>query len=180
VLPGSARWLLLLLPYAFLISFVHDNWLLRVAGFRMFTIPSTGMESTVIKGERIVADLRRYRNQKPISGDVIVISKGSDHYLKRVIATEGNSIRGERGSIFVDDRLLDEPYVQHIGGAPAELADFGPQTVPHSNLFVMGDNRDVSRDSRLPDFGLVDESEVEGKALYLISLNRRRLGKDLQ
>lgn len=67
---------------------------------------------------------------------------------------------------------LVEPYAHHQGNAPDYLKDFGPIQIPPHKLFVMGDNRDLSLDSRSPEFGLMDESSVIGKPLYLITRQR--------
>lgn len=72
---GSRVWLVLLIPFALLVSFAHSNWLFRAAGVRPFGVPSTAMEPTILKGDRIVVDLRGYRDSKAKSRDVIVIVK---------------------------------------------------------------------------------------------------------
>jgi signal peptidase I len=177
---GSRRWLLVLVPLALLASFAHSNWLLLAAGFRPFDVPSTGMEQTVLRGDRVIADLRQYRNSKPKARDVVIFIKDGTFFIKRVVAVGGDTIEGKDDAIFVNSRRLNEPYVQHLGNVSLVPKEFGPVVIAPGELFVMGDNRDVSRDSRMGDFGLVSENTVAGEALYIIRSKWGRIGNDLR
>ncbi len=84
-----------------------------------------------------------------------------------------------KGAVSRNGRYLDEPYVEHIGDTTDQLMNFGPVTIPAHKLFVMEDNRDVSLDSRMPGFRLIDESAVLGKALYIITPAHDRSGERL-
>ena len=179
-LRGSRLWLVLLVPLALLLSFSHSNWLLRAAGVRPFGVPSTGMERTISQGDRIVVDFRQYQHAKPKSRDIVVIRKDGIFFVKRVMAVAGDVIEGKDGVIVVNGSRLEEPYVQHLGNPPVQLNDFGPVNIPGGKLFLMGDNRDVSMDSRMPEFGLVSEESVEGMALYIIGSKSHRDGTDLR
>jgi hypothetical protein len=114
-LRGSRLWLILLVPLALLLSFAHSNWLLRAAGVRPFGVPSTGMERTILQGDRIVVDFRQYRQSKPKSRDIVVIRKDGTFFVKRVMAVAGDVIEGKDGAIIVNGSRLEEPYVQHLG-----------------------------------------------------------------
>jgi signal peptidase I len=72
----------------------------------------------------------------------------------------------------VNGSAVDEPYVQHRGDAPTWMNNFGPFTVPAGELFVLGDNRDISLDSRSPEFGLVAVDSVVGWPLYVFGSDR--------
>jgi len=168
------------MPLALTASFAHSNWLSLAAGFRPFGVPSSGMEPTVLSGERVMVDLREYRDSKPKPRDILIFRKDGPFFIKRVLATGGDKIEGKNGMILVNHQPLEEPYVQHLGNAPVGLNEFGPIKIPPGELFVAGDNRDVSRDSRMPDFGFVPESSVSGKAMYIIRSKWRRVGTDLR
>ena len=163
-----------------MISFVHSNWLLRVAGFQIFDVPSTGMQPTVLNADRILIDLRQYRDAKPKPHDIVIFHKEGLFFIKRVVAVGGDTIESKDGVLFVNGHQLEEPYVQHVGNPPPELREFSPTQIPQGGLFVVGDNRDVSRDSRLPDFGPVREQSVVGKALYVLRSTSKRYGTDLR
>ncbi|NIT61910.1 MAG: signal peptidase I, partial [Aliifodinibius sp.] len=84
--------------------------------------------------------------------------------IKRVIAIGTDVIKGENKNIYLNGQMIHEPYVQHTRDETVtELDNFGPVTVPEDALFVMGDNRDESFDSRF--FGVVSLDKVEGKAI---------------
>jgi len=177
---GPRWWLLFLMPLALLISFAHSNGLLRVAGFQIFDVPSTGMQPTVLNADQIMIDLRQYRDAKPKPHDIVVFRKDGLFFIKRAVAVGGDRIESKAGVLFVNGRPLEEPYVQHLGNPLPEMLDFGPTQIPPGELFVVGDNRDVSRDSRLPDFGPVGEQNLVGKALYVIRSTSHRYGTDLR
>ena len=76
------------------------------------------------------------------------------------------TIDGRSGVVIVNGIELSEPYVQHNGNPMPLQTDFGPIVVPAGKLFVMDDKRDISYDSSIPGFGLVDVTDVLGKPLY--------------
>lgn len=139
--------------------------------FRVIVVSGSSMYDTLWDGDYILL-LSNLFYQEPEAGDIVVISKESfDNgapIVKRVIATEGQTvdIDLEQGIVYVDNVPLEEPYIHN-----PTINSWGtvfPLTVAENCIFVLGDNRQVSRDSRDPVIGQVDEREVLGKALILM------------
>lgn len=177
VLQGSRWWALLLVPTALLTASWDANRLLHFSGFGVYSIPSESMEDTIDRGDRILVDLRAYEHSHPAVGDIIVFRKGNQQIVKRVVATGGDTIFGIGGKLVRNGAVLNEPYVRHVGPTQPQLDNFGLVRIPANMLFVAGDSRNVSFDSRTPDFGLVDESALVGKPLYIYRSDRDRSGK---
>jgi len=177
----SRWWLILFVPLAIAFWLLDYGLLARIAGFRNFSIPSTSMEQTLVPGDRFIVDTHYYRHRSPRCGDIVMLYRDKTFFIKRVIAVGGDTIQGTNGAVFLNGHLLVEGYVEHIhnGSDVPELNTFGPITIPSGEYFVMGDNRDVSRDSRSRDFGLVGRSTIAGKPLYIYSSAADRTGKNL-
>lgn len=150
-----------------------------------FKIPSSSMEPTLLVGDHILVNKFIYgiripysdeifgKNKKffewkkPQRGDVIVFIFPKDRkkdFIKRVIGTEGEKVEIVRNKIYINDKLMDDPW-GHFTMARSSMEDFGPVKVPEGSLFVMGDNRDNSQDSRF--WGFVNINAVKGKALIV-------------
>jgi len=174
----SKWWLLAFVPLALVGAEVLGSGTTRAAGFRAFGVPSSSMEKTISRGEHVVVDCHFYRGRAPERRDVIVFLKDSVFFVKRVVAISGDSVEGKNGIVLINGQPIDEPYVQHNGSPPPGLNTFGPMIVPAGKYFVMGDNRDVSLDSRSPEFGFLDSTSVVGKSLYVFGSDR--IGKSIQ
>jgi signal peptidase I len=168
----SKWWLLAVAPVGLLTLSLLGAVVTRASGFRSFKVPSTSMEKTIRQGDHIVTDTSYYRSRPPARQEVMVFMKEKTFFIKRVVAIGGDSIQGKNGAIFVNGRYLEEPYVEHTGRALPWMNDFGPITVPAGELFVMGDNRDVSLDSRSTGFGPVSATSIIGKPLYVFNTDR--------
>lgn len=135
--------------------------------FRLIDVDGTSMEPTLINSDKVIVTNLFYT---PDNGDVVVISHGEEYdkpLIKRVIATEGQTLKidFEKNEIYVDGKLIDEPYIQGetiCGDAPI------PEVVPEGKVFVLGDNRPVSLDSRYHEVGLIDVNSIIGKAQVVI------------
>ncbi len=139
----------------------------RTLLFQPFWIPSASMESTLRQQDRVMVNKLSYRLGDIDRGDVVVFERPDagpaayDKLIKRVIGLGGDEVEGRDGAVLVNGITIDEPYLD-----PADvIGDFGPITVPEGDLFMMGDNRDDSYDSRF--FGTVPERNVIGRAFVL-------------
>ena len=159
------------------VLYIHDLVYLLGIGlmvllllFRIVVVSGSSMKDTLVDGDYLLL-LSNTFYRSPEYGDIIVASKDTfDNgapIVKRVIATEGQmvDIDFERGIVYVDGEELYEPYIAALTGRD-EGVEF-PLVVDRGCIFVMGDNRMVSQDSRSPEVGLIDCREIMGKAIFL-------------
>ena len=139
--------------------------------FRVVVVSGSSMYDTLKHGDYLLL-LSNTLYRQPEQGDIVVISKESfdngSPIVKRIIATEGQTvdIDFDTGTVFVDGEPLDEPYA-YTPTTTAGGVQF-PLEVFDGFVFVLGDNRNGSRDSRFPEIGLIDSREILGKAIYLV------------
>lgn len=139
--------------------------------FRVIVVTGDSMYDTLWDGDFLLL-LSNVFYSRPEQGDIVVISKKSfdegKPIVKRVIATEGQTvdIDFEQGIVYVDGQALQEPYIRDL--TTQDRGTRFPLTVAPGCIFVLGDNRPVSRDSRAPEIGQIDTREVLGKALCLM------------
>lgn len=180
------RELPILLFIAFLIAFTVKSLVAQA-----FFIPSESMVPTLKIGDRVLVSRLSYRLHEPRRGDVLVFDSpfadedagddqslptrvlhgvlesvglrqpSTEEFIKRVIALPGETVEGKDGRIFVNGKVLDEPYLNEVA-----VDSFEPKKVPDGMLWVMGDNRNHSSDSRA--FGTIDEDDVVGRAILRI------------
>jgi len=156
-----------------------------------FKIPSSSMESTLLVGDHILVNKFLYgiripysdrifgsskkffEGKKPQRGDIIVFIFPKDRskdYIKRVIATGGEKVEILQNKIYINGQLIDDPWGHFEGMKYLQpLERFGPVEVPEGSLFVLGDNRDNSQDSRF--WGYVSVKDVKGKAFIIYFSN---------
>lgn len=166
---------------------------LRALVAQAFSIPSTSMAPQLSVGDRVVVSKLAYRLHEPRRGDIVVFDcpesagcsmaeeeplperalhglleavglrqPSTEDYIKRVVAVAGERVEGRGGAVHVDGQRLVEPYLP-----PSTVTtDFDPVTVPPGRLFVMGDNRENSSDSRI--FGAIEDDTVIGRATLLV------------
>lgn len=142
------------------------TFLIRIVG-----VDGTSMESTLMHEDRLLLYSWGYEPQR---GDIVVINRYAEEPLiKRVIAVPGDTIDiDNQGTVWLNGAVLEEPYLdpdrlQNGIGTPRNQFS-GPLTVPDGYLFVMGDNRMNSKDSRSQDVGLVRAGDVMGKAVFRV------------
>lgn len=163
---------------------------IRTFVIQAFKIPSGSMIPTLQIGDHILVNkfllgtpvdvpftnihlFRMPGLRKPQRGDIIVFKYPEDptrDFIKRVIGIEGDVIESKDKTVSVNGRKLVESYTQHVDsfikpGGMDRRDNFGPVTVPKESVFVMGDNRDQSYDSRF--WGFVDLPRIKGKAIII-------------
>lgn len=152
--------------------------------FRVIVVSGSSMRSTLVDGDYLLL-FGNLLYGDPEYGDIVVISKESfddgKPLVKRVIAAQGQivDIDFDSGIVFVDGQALDEPYINTPTNLP-EGVSF-PLLVEDNCYFVMGDNRNNSRDSRSPEIGQIDRREILGKAFFLMfpGTDKNTVSRDL-
>jgi signal peptidase I len=156
-----------------------------VLGMRIFVgeasvVPTASMEGTILVGDHLFMDKLLYGPEIPLvhwrlpalktihRGDIIVFrypKDPSETFLKRVAAMGGDRLEIRDGVLYVNSQPVQEPYAVHHAPVHSPDESWGPTVVPEGKLFVMGDNRDNSSDSR--DWGFVPVSNVIGEPLFV-------------
>ena len=153
-----------------LIAAVVSVVLLFTFAVRLIGVSGPSMQDTLYTGDRLLVLNATYCDFK--AGDVVVINdynaQLSDTLVKRIVAVEGQTVDIDfmSGQVYVDGQPLDEPYSKEPTYT-SEGVQF-PLTLGEGEVFVMGDNRNQSTDSRDPKLGPVDERYLQGKALFLL------------
>jgi signal peptidase I len=158
---------------------------IRTFIIQAFKIPSGSMLPTLQIGDHLLVNKFRYGVKIPFSGKVLIPWGKPEHgdvvvfrfpqdrsvdYIKRVVGVSGDTILIKNKKVFVNDRVVEEIHAQYTSNSimPAAAGprdNFGPIKVPEGKIFVMGDNRDNSYDSRF--WGFVDQQDVLGKAFMI-------------
>lgn len=168
----SSKVLNFILSLAVMIALVWGlSVALRTFVIDMYYIPSGSMEKTIMTGDYVMGEKISYRFGEPQVGDIVVFtnpSLESQNLIKRVVATEGQIVNFSDGKLVVDGVTQDEPYTNGRASLPASSSDVEisyPYTVPKGCVFVMGDNRTNSRDSRF--IGAIEVSTIQSKAVLV-------------
>jgi signal peptidase I len=158
---------------------------IRTFVVQAFKIPSSSMEPTLQVGDHLlvnkfiygikfpIIETKYFQFKNPQRGDIIVFVYPKDRskdFIKRVIGTEGEKVQIVHNKIYINNQLIEDPWGRYDERAPSTkymqpMEIFGPVTVPANSVFVLGDNRDNSQDSRF--WGFVNVNEVKGKALII-------------
>ena len=149
---------------ALIVALVVKTFLIQA-----FFIPSLSMYDTLDKGDRVLVNKLSYRLHEIHRGDIIVFERpegvpdnGIKDLIKRVIGLPGETIESRDGRVYVDGKRLDEDYLAD----GVTTVNLDRQTIPDDHVFVMGDNRGNSEDSRV--FGPISDDLVVGRAFVLV------------
>lgn len=132
-------------------------------------VPSASMENNIMTGDRLFGYRLAYINEEPQRGDIVIFKYPDDErqlFIKRVIGLPGDTVIIIDGKVYINDseEALNEPYI-----AQEMIGSFGPYNVPEGHYFMLGDNRNYSRDSRFWENTYVSEDKILGRALFRYS-----------
>ncbi|MBE6073945.1 MAG: signal peptidase I [Selenomonas ruminantium] len=140
-------------------------FIIRQFVVELYIVDGPSMRPTLQSQERLVVNKFIYQFREPQKGEILVFQYPRDpkrDFIKRVIATAGDTVEIKDGRVFVNDQLLNEDYILE-----KTKSEYPKSTVPNGTIFVMGDNRNNSEDSRFADVGFVPLNLVKGKAMLV-------------
>ena len=157
--------------WSFIVAFIIVGGVYFFLG-RPFTVSGASMYPTLHNGDRMVlskvGDVHRF--------DVVILKAPDENveYIKRVIGMPGDTVEMKNGVLYINGKKVDQPFIntEALAKQTVFIDDFtlesltGEAKVPEGKYFVLGDNRGVSKDSRL--IGYIDRSAIEGKAVFTI------------
>jgi signal peptidase I len=169
------KWFLYLIIFLiniFVIQPLAGSWIKNNI-VRAFKIPSSSMKPTLLNGDRLIANMTIYKKEKPNRGDVVVFLYPKDRpqiYVKRIMAVEGDIIEIRNKQIFLNGLPSDDKYGIHVDnhiipGSELPRDNLRSIKIPNGCVFLMGDNRDESFDSRF--WGPINSKDIIGKAIYI-------------
>lgn len=147
--------------FAFIIALFINKFVITNA-----VIPSGSMETTIMTGDRIIGFKLSYLFSEPERGDVIIFKfpdNESDLYIKRVIGLPGEKVQIIDGKVYIND---SETYLSEVYLNVIPHGNFGPYYVPEDYYFVLGDNRNCSKDSRYWTNTFVAKNKIISKAIF--------------
>ena len=144
--------------------------LLKIYVVSPIRVNGTSMNPTLKNGDIMILNKIGYRITKIKRFDIVVIKYKDELLIKRVIGLPGEKIKYENNTLYVNDKALDEAFDKTYT-YNFSIKEIGSITVPEDSYFVLGDNREVSKDSR--SIGFIDREDIVGKSsLTLFPLNR--------
>ena len=135
-------------------------------------VSGDSMYSTLHDGDVMILDKMAYRNEEIKRFDIVVIKNGSRYIIKRVIGLPGETVKYIDNTLYINDKI----YVEDFLDKDTQTGYIAVETIPKGFYYVLGDNREISLDSR--KLGLIEESAIEGKATITIFPFNRIGSKD--
>lgn len=140
-------------------------FIIRTFIVELYIVDGPSMRPTLESHERLVVNKFLYAFRSPEKGEILVFQYPRDtsrDFIKRVIATQGDTIEIKDGRVYVNDKVLNEDYILE-----KTRSEYPKSVVPEGTVFVMGDNRNNSEDSRFADVGFVPYHLIKGKAVLV-------------
>jgi len=163
---------MILTVIAMIVAICGLSFVMREYVFSAYLVPSGSMEETIMTGDLVFTEKMSYLGSSPQRGDIVTFADPNDAseeprtLIKRVIAVAGDTIDIRDGNVYLNGNKLDEPYTNGKKTYISSSAGISyPFTVPTGKLWVMGDNRSNSQDSRY--IGAITVSSVTGRALFV-------------
>jgi len=131
--------------------------------FQIVTVSGESMVPTMQNNDKLILEKVSYRITSPKKNDIVVIRYPADireRLIKRVIAVSGDKIKINDNILYINDEAIDEYYKNEDF-----MQDYDEAVVPQDSIFILGDNRNFSKDSRSSDIGFVKLNLIEGKAV---------------
>lgn len=139
-------------------------FLIRTFVFESFQVQGNSMKPTLHNDNRVLVNKLAFKFSKPKTGEIVVFQSPVDpkqDWIKRVIGTPGETVSIKNSVVYIDGKKYPEPFLKyrHVS------KNYGPLKVPPGHLFVLGDNRPISYDSRY--FGMLSEKRLKGQAFVV-------------
>lgn len=162
-----------------LVAFIGILVLLRMYVFTVVSVSGPSMEPTLVDGERVISSF----NKDAKRFDIVTFpppSDASERYVKRVIGLSGDKVEYKNDMLYINDKEVSEPYLEEYKKNYGATADnpltpdftleelYGVETVPEGYIFVLGDNRQVSNDSRYEDVGFIKQDSIDANLKFSI------------
>jgi signal peptidase I len=123
------------------------------------------MEPTLENGQRVIFNKAIYFFSDPDYGDIVIIHRPTKNYVKRVVGLPGDTVEIRNNVLYINNEVHEEDYLEQE--AINATGDYGPITLADDEYFVMGDNREISKDSR-NGLGIIKEDEIIGRSELII------------
>ncbi|MGD0280508.1 MAG: signal peptidase I [Smithella sp.] len=184
-------YILFSLVSALLYGAIEYGIVYNIVGLHDIHIPAlTSMKPTLVAGDYVYTDTKHYKTNNPQKNDIIVFKNPKDRsasLISRIIATEGDSIEIKSKKVFINGKEYPDTYSVHndpfiFSTAEYPRDNFGPEIISQGKIFVMGDNREMSLDSRF--LGQLDKNDIVSKVLYIYwswdAVRWRRIGTEFK
>lgn len=143
-------------------------FLIRTFLFEPYMVEGSSMYPSLVNHERLIVNKLSHYISEPQKGEIVVFREPTNQdrdFIKRVIATAGDSVEMKKGKVFVNGKQLNEGYIWHKDPKGENISNYPKTIVPKGHIFALGDNRNNSLDSRFAEVGMIPLDLVKGRAM---------------